>query len=203
MQTVELPKISIEKANQEWVKYCAVLRRRDDADDTSHLKDLKKVFFQLSKGNRLIDLYESIKQAGKNEIDQPRLGFSRADKTRVVFLKGRNGSGIYMSEVAYRYSMDDMAAYVRMPEGTFGNWTKYGQWRSDRKLTATLPIIPANYFPKGDLKNFYLLWEVDAWTEEPPHDPFLLKRVTKNIYLVLAAWELSEIERAVLKGAFL
>lgn len=45
----------------------------------------------------------------------------------------------------------------------------------------------------------FILWEVDRWIPEPPRDPFLLKHIGAGLYAILAAWELTEIERAVMR----
>ncbi len=54
--------------------------------------------------------------------------------------------------------------------------------------------------PKGSNENYYVLWEVDHWTREPPRDPYLLRRITDNMFVVIAAWNLTDLERAVIKG---
>jgi len=50
------------------------------------------------------------------------------------------------------------------------------------------PASPADYF---------VLWEA-VWQELPPTDPMLLRHPTGHLYAVLAVWDLTEIERAVM-----
>lgn len=64
-----------------------------------------------------------------------------------------------------------------------------------------LPPIPERHRPKRGLANYALLWEAE-WTPTMPEDPMLLRRLhpKADLWLVVAAWDLSPIERAVLQG---
>jgi hypothetical protein len=64
-----------------------------------------------------------------------------------------------------------------------------------------VPIIPAELMPEGSLTNYYVLWEVKEWEELPePKDPYLLKRISENLFVVLGAWEITDLERAIIGG---
>ncbi|KKL76663.1 hypothetical protein LCGC14_2042670 [marine sediment metagenome] len=55
--------------------------------------------------------------------------------------------------------------------------------------------------PEGDLKNYYILWEVKLWEILPEvKDPFLLKRISQNMFVILGAWDITELERAIIEG---
>lgn len=43
-------------------------------------------------------------------------------------------------------------------------------------------------------------WEVEKWKPVPPRDPILVKRLTPNLFGVLATWNLTELERAIIRG---
>lgn len=100
----------------------------------------------------------------------------------------RNRTGI--SKVAFEW-----------PAGTFPVATHGNRpWRAE----AQVPLIPLPLRPKvrakGDdpLQNYHVLWEAE-WTNRVPFDPLLLRRIGKaDLWLVCAAWELSEVERAAL-----
>jgi hypothetical protein len=64
-------------------------------------------------------------------------------------------------------------------------------------LKSAVPHIPANLRPKFKLNNYHILFEVQNW-EEYPVDPFLLKRVVGNLFIVIAEWELTELEASLL-----
>ncbi|TWT47064.1 hypothetical protein KOR42_41760 [Thalassoglobus neptunius] len=69
---------------------------------------------------------------------------------------------------------------------------------------AMVPMVPADVRPtKGQLRDWFILWEVEEWYEKPkcmvpPTDPFLLKHVVGEFYAVLAEWDLTELEKAVM-----
>lgn len=47
---------------------------------------------------------------------------------------------------------------------------------------------------------FFVLWEVQRWESVPPVDPLLLRRLTNNLFSVLAEWNLSPVEQAIIRG---
>jgi hypothetical protein len=68
-------------------------------------------------------------------------------------------------------------------------------------IQTSVPIIPPRFTPQTGLHNYHVLWEVEKWdVVTPPKDPLLLKRVSPNVFGVLAAWDLTDVERAVLRG---
>lgn len=71
-------------------------------------------------------------------------------------------------------------------------------FRRLRDLTAIVPIIPANLRPAKALHRYVILWEAD-W-EAVPVDPMLLRHLHGDLYVVLAVWDLTPVERAVLNG---
>ncbi len=58
-------------------------------------------------------------------------------------------------------------------------------------------MIPPGLMPGGSLSRFHILWEAER--EEIPRDPMLLRHLGKGRYVVLATWDLTDLERAVLK----
>lgn len=62
-----------------------------------------------------------------------------------------------------------------------------------------VPHIPPALRPARKLENYHILWEAD-WQQDPPRDPMLLKRLAGTFYAVLAVWDLTDLERAVLNG---
>jgi hypothetical protein len=65
-------------------------------------------------------------------------------------------------------------------------------------IKALIPAIPAHLRPADDLANYHILWEA-KWEPTAPVDPLLLKRLTDNIYVILAQWDLTPIEQAILE----
>jgi hypothetical protein len=69
-----------------------------------------------------------------------------------------------------------------------------GHWRAE----ALVPSVPVHLRPKRGLASYHVLWEAE-WTKVVPRDPYLLRRIGRaDLWLVCAAWELTEVERAAL-----
>ena len=211
---IETQEFDKKLAKEKWLEYCQYLKENKDKADES-IKTLKNVYYQLSKGRQIIDIYETMKKAGKNEYDQPRLAICRANLKEVVFQKREKGAGAYWADEGWRWG-NSPYPQVAIPKGYFNDWhvDKIEHKRLDgsvylkerikeKSLSAPVPIIPAEYRPDGKLHNYYILWEVEKWENEPPRDPFLLRRLSPNLFVVLAVWDLTELERSVMKGALL
>lgn len=70
------------------------------------------------------------------------------------------------------------------------------------QLKAMVPTIPPALRPPHKLSGYVVLWEAE-WTVGAmiaPGDPALLKHLGGDMYALLAVWDLSDLERAVLGG---
>lgn len=69
---------------------------------------------------------------------------------------------------------------------------------------ALVPPIPFHLRPNGDASKYFILWEVEKWEEyrspRAPGDPLLLERIAHPIYVVVAQWDLSELEKRILES---
>jgi hypothetical protein len=69
---------------------------------------------------------------------------------------------------------------------------------------ALVPSIPFHLRPNGDSAKYFILWEVDEWKEyralRAPRDPLLLVRIAHPIYVVVAQWDLTELEKRILEN---
>jgi hypothetical protein len=93
--------------------------------------------------------------------------------------------------------------YIDLPTDSFPR--RSAKW--GRHFAAMTPLVPIHLRPKprqgnpqGALANYHILFEAE-WRPVPPKDPLLLRRVGQaDLWVVLAAWDLTEVERAVLAG---
>ena len=204
METSQITAVSIEEcalAKQEWRTYLSVLKQR--TPDLKHYrvqyKALKNAQYYLSKGKSILDLLESMRIGGVNAEGLPKLAISRADFFQV---RMRTSSwpdrGSVVMEPPGRYNKP--SAIFRFPVGLFGPDLKMD---ASRTFTAAVPTVPARLLPVAPLKGYYLLWEVEKWAIVPPKDPLLLRRLAEdsNLFVVLAHWDLTPLERAVMRGA--
>lgn len=82
---------------------------------------------------------------------------------------------------------------VVSPQGRPTSWRRWSG-------STMVPITPPRFRPRRPrrLSRCHVLWEVDHWQHEPPRDPALLRHIRGDLWAVLAVWNLTELERAVL-----
>jgi hypothetical protein len=74
------------------------------------------------------------------------------------------------------------------------SWTNR-RWRGH----CIVPLVPPQHRPRRPkLGRFHVLWEVERWDHTAPRDPALLRHIRGDLWAVVATWDLTELERAVL-----
>lgn len=184
--------------------HLAMYRRelRNTASKAEHVQELADTYYQLSRGRAVIDVLDSFKAAGMDERGEPRIAICRAD-AKWCFLKRDNVAGeveykFFATQADSRWITANNRPSFHIPRVAFPG-AAIGR---DRWLIRTVaPLIPPAHMPKADLSNYHLLWEVKEWEAVPPQDPLLLKKITDTLFVVLAQWDLTPIEQAVMRGA--
>lgn len=201
MQELETIKVSKEEAK---VKYLEALQATKK-HNSQHLKDLRKIYYHISRsGKKVIDIFETFKKVGLSEVDDPKLGICRADAKICYVEKYRNGSIIFSSEEILNWKHNRKADVVSFPNNTFNfKLEKPNEGWSNpirKEIKASVPVVPVDKMPPKKLSSYHILWDVDTWELLPPKDPILLKRLTKNLFLIIDKWNLTKLERAVIRG---
>ncbi len=196
IQKITMPK---DQAKEAWKKYCEVLKKRKE----KFLQIMKDAHYQMKEGRELIDIYKVMKKTGLNENNEPRLAIARADIKEVFFEKLDSGTGVFAMEQGWHRS--GWKTDVHLPQNIFKiHWEREekDKWRIEKKTIKTrVPIVPIELLPDGDLSNYYILWEASEWEELPEtKDPILLKRISENLFAILGAWDLTELEQSVIGG---
>lgn len=208
IQKIQMPK---EKAKAEWKIYNQLIKKRHD----KYLVDMKKCMYQLSQGKALIDINKVMEKAGVTKNYEPKMAIARADWKECYFRKKDSGRGFFAGEQKSWY--EKSKGEIDMPPETFVQWlrVKDNITMSDKtvrkaerrweiqtpNIKTKVPIIPAQLMPEGSLSEYYILWEVDKWEELPKQDdPLLLKRITENLFVILSAWDVTELEQSIISG---
>ena len=216
--TIEKP---IEEAKAEYEKYSKLLKSRHEKE----LELLKICNYHLKNGRKLIDIFQVLKHVGLDKNDDPKLAIARADWQIVDFTKQRYATGIFHSQMAIAkisgsgiFRPSTSKEEIRLPMKFYESEWK-NQYANDPEklrwdefipvrgtIEAPVPTIPASLRPDAELKNYYILFEVESWSEflddsgNTGRDPLLLKRLSNNLFVVLAAWDMTDLEKAVLDG---
>jgi hypothetical protein len=174
--------------------------QRDRHFETPIDREIKRTYREIAKGNTVIKALESIVAAGAHADGTPKLGLVRADQTRCQMRRWENGS-FRMAPASHINSTRPAADMdFSFPAGSLPpqkDSTPNGWWQVRE---AIVPIIPLHLRPRTGLDGYHILWEAE-WNRTVPIDPFLLKRLGKgDLWLVVAAWDLTEVERAALQS---
>lgn len=181
-----------EKAKEALDNYRSLVKEKRTEEDEAIVRAYKEVV----KGNQLLNIVDAMKVAGVREDGYPVLAICRADEnTCGVEGMSRNGAATFVGYKDEPRWIGHRSTHrrVHVPPDTFP--------RRDRWLGSVetmVPLVPPHHRPKAHLQNFHVLWEVEEWTVVPPRDPMLLRRLGGDLFAVLAVWDLTDVERAVL-----
>jgi hypothetical protein len=158
-------------------------------------KEVSSAYQKLAQGKLVIKALESVVTAGVNEQGLPNLAICRAD-AKLCHLSMAGNGGATMSSMTGRgrFRATGRAFSTRF-EFAASSFPRNDRWR---QAEALVPLVPIQHRPARGMANYHILWEAE-WTKTVPVDPFLLRRIGKaDMWLVLAMWDLTEVERAAL-----
>lgn len=151
--------------------------------------EIMRTYQLIAQGNVVIQALESIRIAGLNEDGFPNLSIMRADQKECFLSMGPSGNAEFTS---HRWRSAERNR-VNLPSGSF---VGVKNWINGHTL---VPIIPIHLRPKRGLANYHVLWEAE-WKRLPPGDPYLLRQIGKgDMWLVVAAWDLTDVERSAMR----
>lgn len=207
---VDLLAIPKKKAEEEFQALKQAIKQSREKQMDEIYSDYQKIYGHMRHGKKIIDVYEAFKKAGLNQDGDPKLAIVRADSKIVVCKERSDGSAKYFHDNGgkrlphrIRWSYYGDKDDVSLPNGTFEWLRKDSGYLRCEDVQTIVPVIPAKILVneiKVLLKNFHIIWEVEKWKPIPPRDPILVKRLTPNLFGVLATWNLTKLERAVIRG---
>ena len=156
-------------------------------------QQVQRTYQLIAQGRVVIRALESIRTAGLNAQGWPKLAIANATHGQVRVDIERDGSAEFRRNTS-RFQKDKRNTF-RFKAGTFPRPMK--DWRES--AVAMVPLVPIHLRPKRGLANYHVLFEAD-WTRQPPVDPMLLRRIGGDMWLVVAAWDLTEVERAAMQA---
>lgn len=200
LKTISLdPKIAREK----FLEYRREVRsERGTAEDA----EIMRGYRWLAQGKQLLSVTDALRSSGLDDAGRPKLAIARADKHWCYYKRIADGTVAfaYSSDVAWSRHVPNSGTYPSYLEfrAVFDRDIALHGWEHNFKRRAVVPVIPPTLRPGSELRNFHILWEPN-WEEAPPSpDPLLLKRVSHDLYAVLAVWDLTEVELSVLGRRF-
>jgi len=155
--------------------------------------EIERIYREIARGKTVMSALQAIRDGGLDEFGRPRLAIMRADQSMCT-------CELYSSTHVLLCNQNRSRAaewYFEIP------WPNRPvpreiTGRTQYRHMARLPRIPPQHRPIHRLSDYHLLWEAN-W-ENIPTDPYLLKRIGKDAWIVLAAWELTPVEVSVLRA---
>lgn len=165
----------------------------------------------LARGTPLVDVDEAIATGTFDEKGRPRLALAPAHR-KIVGLRWLDESRCQFSPEETRreritsrsMERETRTVNVPRPRSAWKSNNVHG-WSHYHMGYARVPLVPADVRPKfGDERDWFVLWEVEKWADEkrqlePDRDPYLLKHLGGSLYAVIAEWDLTDLERSVMK----
>lgn len=149
-----------------------------------------------ARGLPVIVLPQTIAAGGWFDDGLPRIAVVRADAT-VCYVEVHQGGQRHVVYCAERW--DRGRARVGLHRVAVDVPPQDG--RAWGRGSTIVPTIPPQHRPKRRrMHRFHVLWEVERWQPIPPRDPALLRHIRGDLWAVLATWDLTDLERAVLAG---
>lgn len=167
---------------------------------------LKDAYRELSRYQNVINIHTAISRTGLNDQRLPKLAICRADAERCFIrterVKGTQVLRFGMQGSWHRASVDSIVN-VNIPREMYSAlddwaWRDKNRYPHVNRISARVPVVPPEHRP-DDLENYFILWEA-VWDNTAPVDPFLLRKVNDNFYVVVAQWDLTELERTLLEA---
>lgn len=192
METVSL-KLERGEARALYRKYKEHVHYSTPVDD-----EVRRAYQLIAQGKTIIKALESVKIAGLKgaecaDAGFPKLGLCRADAKTCTVYMGDAGEARMCADDGRHFSRGQSRSRINFPRDSFER-IRNRRWQA----TGLVPLPPVHLRPKRGLANYHVLWEAE-WTKIVPFDPLLLRRIGKaDLWLVVAAWDLSEVERAAL-----
>lgn len=192
MPTIQMTR---EDAADQLRDYRRALSARKVSERVLEDRLTMRALWAVARGKRVISLREVFAACPVDEKHRPKVAVVRADAKTCVWSRESRSWVFTHGEAYYHARGKNQRASVRLEVPAL-SWTG----DSPTRASAVVPSIPPWLRPAPEkMADYHLLFEAD-WKDLPP-DPALLKRLTGDLFVVLAQWNLSPIERAVLADA--
>lgn len=191
--TITMPR---DEARAKLREYRRGLHRRADEE----WERAAVAYEAAAEGKPLIVLSQALASCPRDEFARPRLAIARADQRQIRYRR-------WSSENAEEFEIWNVHPRMRdrvMPVAFTGARPAMAPNRTFIDGYALIPIVPPDVRRRRDLSRHFILWDVERWSSgpisaTPDRDPYLLERVADDLFAVVGEWDLTEIERAVMR----
>lgn len=188
LETIEMPR---NEAREAFLHYRRAVRERRNTEDEAIMRGYKA----LAMGKRIINIRETLLAGGFDDLHRPRLALARADAKSCLVQSFWDGDLRFYADVQNPWNAKkaDTRSYRQLR-----TWPDEQRFHV-AEARAIVPIVPPQLRPAHALTGYDVLWEAE-WRRMAPVDPALLKHLGGDLYVVVATWDLTELERTVITG---
>jgi len=191
MQTVQIEGIDRKQARELYQQY-----REHQGFSTPVDREIQKAYRLIAQGRVIIQALESIRVAGLNEQKLPKLAISRATDAQ-CHLHARSDGWVRFASEHYRRG-NQTRQKIELPAGSLPDIQFPSRENGWKSYVALVPLVPIHLRPKQAFAEYHILFEAQ-WSLVVPRDPMLLRRIGQSdLWLVVAAWDLTDVEVAAL-----
>lgn len=215
VERIGAPQITRQDARKAYLEYKNAVLTAAKPQERKEYEGLWRGYKAIAEGKQVLDLGQVIGAAGIQEDTLfPRLAVCRADAQKCRCSLDANGSAVFIDE-ALRWRRGAATRRVILPANTLPQFvTRWDQNKGSQRYRpsgtlerekwspdaiALVPIVPPHLHPRAALSNYHILWDA-VWTPAPPKDPMLLRHLAGQLYAIVAHWDLTALEQAVLRG---
>lgn len=182
----------VDQARSKWREYQNAAKGPLSSEQ---MELAARAFHQMALGRQVIDLRLAIVGGGLLPRGLPALAIARAHWQYVH--AWWSGGRVTFTGRPRTWSTRGEGQQRRQNPSV-----QWPQMHNFRDGSAQVPSIPPGLRPAGGphiLERYYILFEA-VWEPEPPTDPLLLSHLGGPFYVVRAHWELTPLERALLRA---
>lgn len=190
-----------ELAREKLRAYRKALQTRTDAEYEAAAKGYRA----LAAGTPLVHLGEVFRACPTDEKGRPRIAIARSDRKQVkLSMREREAECVF--DAREKWGESAASLLIKTALGTPLAKTSTFSYNVGLEAFALVPMIPADVRPERfDPQTHFILWEVEQWAEKrigarPDRDPFLLRHLGGELYAIVAEWDLTDLERAIIAG---
>jgi hypothetical protein len=191
LDTLEVPKAVATKKLDALRRELS--RRRKPIDD--EISRLEKAYEAAAEGTPVIQLGQAVIAGGFFDRGMPKIAVARSHADRVRCRKQSTTLTFWSLRLGGKEVGQTLS--VELPKDL--------QWQGHEAGSTIVPLVPSEALEtagvrRNMLRHYVTLFEVERWEPVPPTDPALLKHIAGDLYAVLAVWDLTALERAVIAG---
>jgi hypothetical protein len=191
LTTLEIPE---DEVRAKLAEYEALLAEDRTAEDEA----IAAGYRAAARGLPVITLSRTVAAGGFHDNGLPRIAVVNA-AAQTCFATWSGDSLVFAVTDDWRANRGALVgpSSVRVPIAEPPATRSSSYWRM---ASAPVPLVPPQHRPRRPrrLSRCHVLWEVDEWAPVVARDPALLRHIRGDLWAVLATWDLTELERAVL-----